>query len=155
MTTSATDGVSSAVAHCENLVNRTRQVGQDSLHSINMQFEKLIAALEQKKTELMRKVQTETDSVETQINQHANKYSTALYGANTDVETAYALREEEDQIKFLMKSRPCIDRMMQHQSDMQVRPPPFQPPNPAKWRLELTPLLDTIRKIDFGEMSSK
>jgi len=101
----------------------------------------------------MRKVQVETDTVEQQINNHAGKYSAALYGAQTDVSEAWTLADQEDQIKFLAKSRPCIDRMMQHQSDMQVRPPPFQPPNPAKWRLELSPMVEVIRKIDFGDMS--
>lgn len=153
LTTSATDGVQSAVTHCEDLVNRTRQIGGDSLHQINAQFDKIIKAMEDKKSQLMRKVQVETDTVEQQINNHAGKYSAALYGANADVQTAWTLAEEEDQIKFLKKSRPCIDRMMQHQSDMQVRPPHFQPPNPAKWRLELSPMVDVIRKIDFGDMS--
>jgi len=153
LTTSATDGVQSAIQHCEDLTNRTRQIGGDALHNINSTFDKLIQAMEDKKAQLMRKVQTEIDTTESQINNHAGKYSNALYGANTDVQTAWELAEEEDEIKFLQKSRPCIDRMMQHQSDMQVRPPPFQPPNPIKWRLELGGLVDVIKRIDFGEMS--
>lgn len=34
LTTSATDGVQSAVTHCEDLVNRTRQIGGDSLQGV-------------------------------------------------------------------------------------------------------------------------
>jgi len=155
LTTSATDGVQSAVSHCEDLRTRTRNIGDETLHTINAHLEKLSNALEQKRSQLLKKVQKITDQTESIIGDHQTRYTDALNGANLDVNEALRLGEEEDQVRFLQVSRNIIDRMMKQSSDMQVRPPPVNAPNPTKWRLDVSGVQELIRKIDFGESSSR
>jgi len=147
--TGSTDRVQSAVSHCQDLKSRTEAIDCESRQLIINQFDKIFTALEQKKQHLLGKISNVTNDVKNTITIHENKFSEALSNANSDVSDGLLLTDQKDHIEFLQTARELIDSMMKHQCDMEARPPPIQPPNPSKWRIDLNPLVEIIKKIDF------
>jgi len=45
--------------------------------------------------------------------------------------------------------------MMKNASELEARPPSVHPPDPSKWKLDLSALIQVIGMIDFGDNNSK
>jgi len=108
------------------------------------------STLKNKKQQLLGKISAVTNENISVLQSSRSEYEGALAAVNDEVAEALTLTSEEDHIEFLRKARPLIDRILQNQSKLEGRPPNINPPSGQKWKIDLGPLIEVVKKIDFS-----
>lgn len=146
----SSDRVHNAIAHCNDLQKRIDEVDSQSRQKVVEQFDKMFQALESKKKHLLTKINNVTKDSTKLLSNQKLKYSTAIKESTKDISAAQKLVKTNDQILFLKTSRDLIDNMLKHTSTLESRPPPVNVPNANKWRIDLNPLVEVAKKVDFS-----
>ena len=148
--TNSTDRVQSGINHCNELKIKLDEVTFESKNKINDQFDKIFAALEAKKQQLLSKVTGYTTETTGILCEAKTRYTTAIESSNSDVNEALMLDSKGDKIEFLRNSHRLIESLLASNIDLDLRPPNINLANSQKWKIDLTALVEVVKKIDFS-----